>query len=172
MTKRELGVLISRVFAVYVFVHGVERFGFIPFSDLALSVALMPSGVLLVLSGVLWLAADLLADALFPRQEEEAAGAISIGLSFDDVRTIAFSTIGLVVCVGAVSEAVGIVVAYGQFLAQSVVPGGEFWSNNMIQRGVVLGVKTVVGLGLLLGCRGVSGVLRRLRQADRSKSSS
>ena len=175
MTKKDLAILACRIFALYAFLLFLLRvedtigvsWGLIVDGPEVnteariLALAFLTSSVLvMVLAALIWQKAEWLAKQIFPGEEPEG---MKINVTMSEVQIVVFSVVGLVTIVHSLPQIGSLIVQYK--LRTSQILTGQFPSYAFWQQGTVAAVEFMIGVGLLFGARGLSGLLRSLRKS-------
>lgn len=121
-------------------------------------VAFSPLGLTLVIGVILWMQADALAIRMAPEAETPATQSPITG---EDIQRIAFSTVGLWVIARTIPDIT--LHVFELWFDSGISRGMERMDGYMKARIASYVVQLVFGLCLLLGSRGLSGVLNRIR---------
>lgn len=175
MTIKELARLSCKVLAVYTLVLAIQslnHFAILPVSvgdnfpagvaALMVMAAFMPSILLLALAAILWFRADRLAGHMAPGENTSWEKPAVTG---EDVQVIAFSVVGVMVLAGAVPELFQLVSNLALQRSTQFQPFNETVSVYTVSRATGLAVRLAIGIWLLLGARGLAGLLKTLREA-------
>lgn len=182
MTKHDIAKLVSRVFSIYMLVqtfnvisqtlYGVSYY----FNQPEPSPGMDPLIVQNILSAVigafyliatlfLWLKADRVAEKMTgePGDADE-----SLVLNDIDLRSIAYSVIGIFLIVDSVARLAGIA---GSYIYKNLIENSLLGSPIDVNAFsfVEPSLRLVLGLALFLGSRGLSNAVHKLRTAGRDK---
>jgi hypothetical protein len=125
--------------------------------------ALSTLAVIVLLAGlavVLWVGAGRIARVMVPGDDAPDAGA---GPAAEEIQAIGFSIVGLLVLIRAIPHAAGVFFNYW-FLERGALANQSISGHTKVQLGIAA-IELVLGACLLSGARGLTGVLKTVRQA-------
>lgn len=181
MTKHDIAKLVSRVFSIYMLVQTINVFSqtlygvSYYFNQPQPSPGMDPLIVQNILSAVigafyliatlfLWLKADLVAEKMTGEPDPDDR----LVLKDIDLRSIAYSVIGIFLIADSVARLVGIT---GSYIQKSIIENGLLSSPIDVNAFSFIEpvLRLVLGLALSLGSRGLSNAVHKLRTAGRDK---
>jgi len=168
MTNRDIALLSFKILAIFAFIRAVELSSKViqyfyeeateGYIWIGLQVLLPP--VLLILIGIiLWIFAPNLSRYVFASSDSNKK---SEAVSYTELQTIIFSAFGLIVIVDSLPLLIRSIIAIFMFKVYSI-SGKE----SVLQRNIYLlftALKTVIGIWLLFGSRGVVKFVQSLRR--------
>lgn len=173
MTGRAIALLACRVFAIYVVLQGIILFCTVlvqigpvlqnPGEAGRWLGALSTLAVIVLLAGLavmLWIGAGRIARVMVPGDDAPDAGA---GPAAEEIQAVGFSIVGLLVLIRAVPHAAGVFFNYW-FLERGALASQSISGHTKVQLGIAA-IELVLGACLLFGARGLTGVLKTVRQA-------
>jgi hypothetical protein len=174
MTGRAIAVLACRVLAIYTVLQEINllyaatvQIGSVfqgPGAGAGrLLGALSTLAVIVLLAGlavVLWVGAGRIARVMVPGDDAPDAGA---GPAAEEIQAIGFSIVGLLVLIRAIPHAAGVFFNYW-FLERGALANQSISGHTKVQLGIAA-IELVLGACLLSGARGLTGVLKTVRQA-------
>ncbi len=163
MKRHELAQLALEVAALVVAITGIAQlpFWFISWDAMWIVIALATPLWMLVLAAVIYWMSGPIARRLFPDRDGV------IGLSLEDGQTLAWGMLGAWTLIPPLQFLVlaGFLVVFGRFLPDLVVgEARETWSSPGALLG--LGTRAVLGVGLLLGAKGLATLWERVQVRD------
>jgi len=166
MTKEQIVALAVKLFAVFLLIYGLGSIGsIIPISylDTIPASAWMTVAVLAIFfMGIvllLWFFPLLVTRKLMPSDEIKQGESIA---SIKDIDVIAFSVLGLWVLTSAVPDMVYWILMWMTILSKTT---GDAMLTEQVISTIVTVLELIMGVWLLMGARGLRGVIRKMRVA-------
>lgn len=171
MSSRDAGLLTFKALSIYAGIRGLEQMSKMiragigenetEFWFLSLIQMLLPPLILLACAIWLWFAAPVLSKRIFsPAEAKEGTFA-----TLDEIQSLVFSAIGLLVLAWAIPDLIrSVVITYVSIHDMpEYKPSSEMLMHRAISIGTTL-AKLVLGFWLFLGYQGFVRALRKLRR--------
>lgn len=156
MANKEIATLSFKVLSLYAFIRAIDNLPDILYlvsqndlrgtTGLNFIMAATPSLLLGLCGAFLWYAAPLLASSIFRSTVPEDKSLTSL----QEIKSIAFSVVGLVMLATALPDLVNAALMYYTVATHSVRGG-----SPLLETITVLSVKVILGIWLLFGSRGL-----------------
>jgi len=166
MTKEQIVALAVKLFAVFLLIYGLGQLAsIIPLSyydNISVGAWITIAGLGLFFAGIilfLWFFPLFISRKLLPSDEVKEGESIA---SVKDIDVIAFSILGLWVLASAVPDMVYWILMWMTVLSKS---SGDAMLTEQVINTTVTVLEIIIGVWLLVGARGLRGLLRRMRYA-------
>ena len=178
MTKREVASLALKLSGIYAFIVSVSSFhsmmfmiatigaqyadhpGQGPNCALLAAGSVIPLLLLLFLGFYLIAASERLSRHIFP---QDSAGEKTSPFSSEDMQTIAFSVVGLLLLTRAFPGLCRVILQISSALQHKTLSATVI-KTGIIQSSVVIVVQLILGLYLFLGSKGLSGLWHKMQR--------
>lgn len=165
MTKREIAVLVCKIFGIYTFLLAVQGLTtglfMLPTHPYGYTIPLF---ILLILGYIFFFKPDSIGKYMVSEEKESK---IKFEVDYEDIQKIAFSVIGLFILASAIPRVFGAIL---QILTIQIYQRDNypFWlrTSSLIEAVLRLGI----GLWLFLGSRALVEFLRKIREAGVNNS--
>lgn|GEM_PF-6473195 len=174
MTKNELGGLIARVFGLIYFFKGLlmlftNVIGLVLFWDVEQEIYirfLYVGGMLLfvLVAALFWFKAESIGKLIAGKEGEKPIGV----LNAEHILTGVFAAFGCYLLIFAIPEIADVV---GVMLSPEDVRKIKFQNVNWIEKYARIGLYLGLSLTFILGCRGLQGLITKLRKSGHSETS-
>ena len=166
MTKEQIVALAVKLFAVFLFIYSFRMVSFIVpinyIEDISASAWVIAGSLVVIFICIvllLWFFPLLIARKLMPSDEIKEGEAIA---SIKDLDVIAFSILGLWLLATAVPDMIYWILTWSVILSKEL---GDAMVTDQVISTIVTGFELIMGFWLLLGAKGLRGLLRRMRYA-------